>query len=201
MSHIVGNYYSFSELSGDEKCIICLQSLGIQNCIGKLECGHNFCFHCIFNWCKSSSTCCTCRHPFKQIFKIQRMDLVKAIDFQKKKILESVNKPVLRHTEFNTMIPIPKSFSLLSLSSSKSTLIKTTESENFNEGCDSYKFKNDVGILTKICYVKRQIQRISTEGDDVYAAQIFLQDQDDFYNGLQETEERQDLQIQETEEE
>jgi hypothetical protein len=205
MSYIVGNYYSFSELSGDEKCIICLQSLGIQNCIGKLECGHNFCFNCIFNWCKSSSTCCTCRNPFKQIFKIQRMDLLKAIEFQKEKISESLNKPVLRHTEFKTMITIPKSFSSLYTSSSKLTSIKTsikmTESKDCTEACDSYKFKNDVGILTKICYVKRQVQRISTEGDDVYAAQIFLQDQDNFYNDvLDETEERQDLQIQDREE-
>jgi hypothetical protein len=199
MSYSVGNYYSFSELSSDEKCTICLQSLGIQNCIGKLECGHNFCFYCIFNWSKSSSTCCTCRHPIQQIFKIQRMDLSKAIEFQKQKILEKLNKPVLRHTEFNTIIPIPKSFSLLLTLSSKTTSTKTTESDD-SLACISYKYKNDVGILTKICYVKRQVQRISTEGDDVYAAQIFLQDQDDFYNGLEESEERQNLQIQDREE-
>lgn len=154
MYPIIGNYYSFSQLSGNEKCLICLQSLGDQEYIGKLECGHNFCFECISNWSKSSSTCCTCRQSIHSIYKITRMDITKALEFQEDQKFKYLNKPVLRTSIYpQTIIPIPSCFSYLS-------------SINKNE--------NEVGILTNICYVKRQIQRISTDGDEIYASQVFF---------------------------
>jgi hypothetical protein len=77
---MIGSYRSLKTSNG--VCTICLHELKEQRFVGKVNCGHTFCYTCIETWCFSASTCCSCRSNIKSIEKIERFTYEKALEIQ-----------------------------------------------------------------------------------------------------------------------
>lgn len=44
-----------------------LRPLGHPVDVGKLQCGHAYCFSCIDKWSHTTTHCCLCKQPFRHI--------------------------------------------------------------------------------------------------------------------------------------
>ena len=101
-SRILGSFFSAEDAGGGENCTICRSKLDETDVIGKINCGHSFCFECISMWCATSSTCCSCRASVSEIRKMQRLPIAKALEFQE---LRKAIHSKLRSG--NAMVPLP----------------------------------------------------------------------------------------------
>lgn len=153
-SRILGSFFSAEDVGGGENCTICRSKLDETDVIGKINCGHSFCFECISMWCATSSTCCSCRASVSEIRKMQRLPIAKAIEFQElRKAIHSKLRSARSATE-TEMVPLP----ILSSSSSSSS-------------------SSTVAILVDISFIHRQVQRAVSDEDELLAIRIQLEEE------------------------